>query len=135
MIKTKIEITKEEIKKYVDSGFYMIADQLRDGDINKIYRDSMMAYIDMFGAEDDGTEQKPAHLVRSAFYVLGFMEEIVGVAFLEDEIGYFFEICCDDENYYEHVAKFYNYLTDQGYPVWVPNGDKIAEYLKKKYTL
>lgn len=138
MIKTNIDITKEEIKEFIDRRIYVIDMQIRS-DVEPIYNDIRDIFINTIYTDDPKLGKKvdeiPNPEFDCCFYVLGGYKDCVGFALEEDEIGYFFEIFCLMPEYYEHLVKFYNAVNEKGYPVWVKNGQEIAAYLKKKYEL
>ena len=138
MIKRTIDISPEEIATFLSHSPYVISNQI-DGDILDDVLDDLNATYDMLlrsNPEDPADEVPiPKPSISGCFYIIAYLNEVVGLALLEDEIGYFFQIYCVVPEYYEHVVKLHNYMIEKNYPVWIENGNEIAKYLKNKYHL
>lgn len=134
MIKRTVEITKEEARQFLKDN-HMVSMQMREGAMDA-WDDILSTYTDMFNTEDEADQNEDYPEVPYAgYYVLQYLQEAVGIAFVEDEIGYFFVICCKDPAYFGHVVKIANYMASKHYVTWLPNEDVIIKYLKKEYSL
>lgn len=134
MIKRTIEITKEEAQQFLKDA-HRVSMQMREG-VMEAWNDILSTYFDMFGSEDEADQNEDyPDVPHECYYVLQYLQEAVGIAFVEDEIGCFFVICCKDPAYFGHVVKIANYMASKHYVNWIPNEDKIRQYLKNEYSL